>query len=95
MSAGRVLAGAMIGMATGAVLGVLFAPDKGSNTRKRIARQGSQLKGALKEAATGYVETLEETIESARETAVGIADRVTDAVESLSAPEPRKHARRT
>src|ERR1035437_7836875 len=40
MSSGKVLLSILAGVAVGAVLGVLFAPDKGWNTRKRIAKKG-------------------------------------------------------
>jgi gas vesicle protein len=84
MSAKKVLLGTLIGMGTGAVLGVLFAPDKGSATRKRLSKQGSRYVGALKDTASEYVDTLEEKFESARETAVGITDKVKNAVDSLA-----------
>jgi len=94
MSAARVLLGAVIGMATGAVLGVLFAPEKGSTTRKRLSQKGSRYIGDLKNTTSDYVDTLEEKFESARETAVGLTDRVKGAVDSL-AGEPQKSTRRT
>jgi len=40
MSSGKVLLGVLAGMAVGAALGVLFAPDKGWDTRKRISKKG-------------------------------------------------------
>ena len=52
MSAKRNL---LIGVGVGAVLGILFAPYKGSKTRKKIARRGSELKEGwcnLKESVT-------------------------------------------
>jgi gas vesicle protein len=84
MSAKKVLLGTLIGMGTGAVLGVLFAPDKGSTTRKKLTKQGSRYLGEVKDTASEYVDTLEEKYESARETAVGITDRVKGAVDSLA-----------
>ena len=84
MNASKVVLGAMVGMATGAVLGVLFAPDKGSNTRKKLSKQGSRYLGTIKDTASEYVGTLEESFENARETSLGIADDVKDAVESYS-----------
>ena len=40
MSKGNTIAGLLVGLAAGAALGVLFAPEKGSDTRKKIASKG-------------------------------------------------------
>ena len=95
MRAGKMLIGAVIAMATGAVLGVLFAPDKGSTTRKKLSKQGSKYLGTLKDTASEYVDTLEETFDSVKDTAVSLTDKVKDAVDSLAGNEPQKHPRRT
>lgn len=51
MESGKVLLGVLGGVAAGALLGVLFAPDKGSKTRKKIMDKGKgyadDLKGKL------------------------------------------------
>ncbi len=43
MSSGRVFLGLLAGVAAGAVLGILFAPDKGSVTRRNIAQEKRRL----------------------------------------------------
>lgn len=49
MSSGKVLLGVLTGLTAGALLGVLFAPKKGSATRKKIADKGSDYADAVKE----------------------------------------------
>ena len=45
----KVLSALLIGAAAGAVLGILFAPDKGEETRERIAGSANDLADSLKE----------------------------------------------
>ena len=40
MNTGKIVLGALAGLAVGAALGILFAPEKGSTTRKRITDRG-------------------------------------------------------
>lgn len=50
----------VIGAATGAILGILYAPDKGSNTRDRLSYQldkyKKQLEDLLEDLINGKVE---------------------------------------
>jgi gas vesicle protein len=47
-SNGKVLAALVLGAAVGAVLGILFAPDKGSETRKKINEEGKKMSDTIK-----------------------------------------------
>lgn len=47
MNSGKALLGVLAGMAAGAAIGLLFAPEKGSITRKNISRKGEDLAEAL------------------------------------------------
>ena len=44
MKADKIILGVLGGVAVGALLGVLFAPDKGTETRKKIAEKGNEIK---------------------------------------------------
>ncbi len=48
MKASNVALGVISGIAAGTILGVLFAPDKGSNTRKKITDKQKDFKNFLK-----------------------------------------------
>ncbi len=48
MSNSKMIAGILAGAAVGAILGVLFAPDKGSDTRRKIATKAGDIKDSVK-----------------------------------------------
>jgi gas vesicle protein len=49
MKANKIALGVLGGIATGAILGILFAPDKGVETRKKIQRKGGEYADDLKD----------------------------------------------
>ena len=58
MNVGKIAAGILVAAAAGAVLGVLFAPDKGSETRKKISKKGSDLKDMFKSKMNDLVDDM-------------------------------------
>ena len=67
MSTGKLALGLLAGLAAGAALGILFAPNKGSKTRKKNAKKGEDLTTSLKqefdEMANRLTDKYEQVIE--------------------------------
>ena len=54
-----ILAAVIAGVAVGAAIGILFAPDSGSQTRTQIADKAKDLAGSIKDKAQAVKETLQ------------------------------------
>ncbi len=59
MKAGKLIAGILAGAAAGAILGILFAPDKGENTRHKIASKGTDIKNKFSDFIDGLCDKYE------------------------------------
>lgn len=60
----NVFFGVLTGVAIGTIIGILFAPEKGSVTRNEIARKGDEYADELKERFNGVVENLLQKVEN-------------------------------
>jgi len=67
MSSGKILLGVLAGVAAGALLGVLFAPDKGWNTRKRISKKADDYMDGLREKFDEFLDTISVKMEEVKD----------------------------
>lgn len=65
MSSGKVLLGILAGISAGALIGIMFAPDKGSVTRKKISEKGDEYAEELKDKFNDFVENISQKCEEA------------------------------
>lgn len=84
MKSSNVLLGIVGGLAAGAVLGVLFAPDKGTNTRKKIAKKSSELKDNLTDSFNDFVSNVEDKYKDLASKASGLMEEGTDNLEKMN-----------
>ena len=75
MSKGKLLTGVLAGAAAGAVLGILLAPDKGSETRKKIAKKGTDLTGSVKDGFGKFGDTVAEKYKNIKGDAKDMIDK--------------------
>lgn len=68
MNSGNVF-GVMVGAAIGASIGILFAPDKGVETRKLISKKGKEYAKEINEKYHGMIDSINEKIETGEQEA--------------------------
>ena len=78
MSTGQALLGTLTGFAIGAIAGILFAPEKGSVTRKQIMDKSDDYVDELKSKYEELRDSLNEKIESTRRNAEGLVEKGKD-----------------
>lgn len=76
MSSGKVLLALLAGVAAGALLGVLFAPDKGSETRKKISKKGEDYTEGLKKEFKEFLSGVKEKLDDVKEEVSDITNKV-------------------
>jgi len=67
----KVVVALLAGLAAGAALGILFAPEKGTETRDKLSESLSNLGDSIKETAAAEIEKL-----------VGLKDKVVDNIKT-------------
>lgn len=74
MSNSKILVGFLAGAAVGSVLGILFAPDKGIETRRKISETGTDVTDSLKQKFNDFVDGIRETYQGVKDDAEDLAD---------------------
>ncbi|MCW3116135.1 MAG: hypothetical protein JWM28_217 [Chitinophagaceae bacterium] len=84
MGNSKTLVGFMAGAAVGVVAGILFAPDKGSATREKIASKTGDLTDSVKESFNDFIDGLKETYSGAKKDAEQLSDQAKASLKSAS-----------
>jgi gas vesicle protein len=83
MNTGKVVLGVLGGLAAGAILGILFAPEKGTDTRKKIANKSKDKLDGLKSKYNDIIDQLSSKLETAKQNGMSHADEAYEYAENV------------
>lgn len=73
MNTGKVLLSMLAGISAGAILGILYAPEKGSFTRKQISNKSDDYLNNLGEKFDNFVDSMSNQVSKMKSEATGMA----------------------
>jgi gas vesicle protein len=83
MSTTKVVLGVVAGAATGALLGVLFAPARGAVTRRSILRKGERQVDDLKHSFNEFIDSITDKFDKVKEEVVEFAEEAMTKTEEV------------
>lgn len=75
MSTGKLVLGTLAGLAIGAIAGILFAPEKGSTTRRQIMNKGDDYMDDLKSKFDDFYDAVTEKMQRTKNEAEEFIDK--------------------
>ncbi len=75
MSSGKVVLGLLAGVAAGALAGILFAPAKGSRTRRRIMKKGEDYTEVMKEKLNHLIDSANQKFEKVKKDVTDFSEK--------------------
>jgi len=89
MSSEKVIVGALAGFAAGALVGILFAPDKGTETRKKFISKKDDFQDMLSAKFESFLDSLAVTINEATDEAEMLTEQVKSYTENKTSEAKR------
>ena len=83
MSTAKVVLGVVAGAATGALLGILFAPAKGTVTRRSILRKGERQVDEMKHSFNEFIDSITDKFDKVKEEVVDFAEEAMNGADAV------------